>query len=59
MDSLAALGIETLALDVTISQSIQDIKQRVSELTCGKLNILVNNAYATYPCHSTKLKHLL
>ncbi|KAI0048478.1 NAD-P-binding protein [Auriscalpium vulgare] len=44
MQDLADMGIETLALDVTDANAIQDVRNRVSVLTGGKLHVLVNNA---------------
>ncbi|EMD33952.1 hypothetical protein CERSUDRAFT_86728 [Gelatoporia subvermispora B] len=44
MEHLAAMGITTLALDVTDRNAIQDVKTQISEITGGKLDILVNNA---------------
>ena len=44
MSTLDALGIETLALDVTDTESIRQAKSVISERTGGTLNILVNNA---------------
>ncbi|KZT33456.1 NAD(P)-binding protein [Sistotremastrum suecicum HHB10207 ss-3] len=44
MNELATLGIETLPLDVTKEDSISACKDRVAQLTEGKLDILVNNA---------------
>lgn len=45
---LESLGMSTLALDVTDSESIASAKTEVEALTGGKLDILVNNAYV-YP----------
>ncbi|KAJ6501955.1 NAD-P-binding protein [Mycena sanguinolenta] len=47
MDSLAALGIETLELDVTNIDAIRKIKAEISTRTGGKLDVLVNNAGQT------------
>lgn len=44
MASLQALGVHTLALDVTSSKSIDAAKEEVTRITNGKLNILFNNA---------------
>ncbi len=41
---MAALGMTTLALDVTNETSIKTCHDEVSKLTGGKLDILVNNA---------------
>jgi len=43
------MGMSTLALDVTNSESIVSAKTEVEQLTGGKLDILVNNAYAFSP----------
>lgn len=48
MASLAALGIETLSLDVLSEESIQACVEKVSSLTGGSLDVLVNNAGAGY-----------
>ncbi|KAH8826953.1 hypothetical protein DL96DRAFT_1604976 [Flagelloscypha sp. PMI_526] len=47
--ALADKGIETLALDVTSSSSIQEAKVELQKRLNGKLNILVNNAGIAYP----------
>lgn len=44
MEALRKLGIETLALDVSEVKTIDAVKDRVREITGGKLDILVNNA---------------
>ncbi|KAK3675361.1 NADPH-dependent 1-acyl dihydroxyacetone phosphate reductase [Recurvomyces mirabilis] len=41
-------GIETLALEVTDSASIRDLKAAVESKTNGKLDILINNAGRNY-----------
>jgi NAD(P)-dependent dehydrogenase (short-subunit alcohol dehydrogenase family) len=46
MEDLRELGIECLQLDVTKTDNINQIRDKVAELTGGTLNILVNNAYA-------------
>ncbi|THH14038.1 hypothetical protein EW146_g6251 [Bondarzewia mesenterica] len=48
MQTLTAMGIETLSLDVTNVESIHAAQASVSELTGGKLDILVNNAGIAY-----------
>ncbi|KAK7038401.1 short chain dehydrogenase reductase [Favolaschia claudopus] len=48
MKGLAALGIETLALDVLSVDSIRSAREIVSTKTGGKLDILVNNAGKLY-----------
>ncbi|TVY50928.1 NADPH-dependent 1-acyldihydroxyacetone phosphate reductase, partial [Lachnellula cervina] len=45
---LSDMGMSTLALDVTDSASIAAARVEVEALTCGTLDILVNNAYL-YP----------
>src|SRR5262245_40274543 len=42
-------GIETLTLDVTSQSSIAECVSRVSALTGGKLDILLNNSGGNYP----------
>jgi 1-acylglycerone phosphate reductase len=48
LDELQAMGFTTVQLDVNDQASITAAKQRVDELTGGKLDILVNNAGARY-----------
>ena len=45
---LAALGIETLSLEATSSESIAALKAEIASRTGGKLDYLVNNAGAHY-----------
>lgn len=42
---LAAAGIITLELDVTVSDSVAKAREEIVRLSGGKLHILVNNAY--------------
>jgi 1-acylglycerone phosphate reductase len=44
MADLAEAGIHTLELDVTNEDSVRSTRERISELTGGTLDILVNNA---------------
>jgi 1-acylglycerone phosphate reductase len=44
MEHLAAIGIETLALDVTQIENIRKTKEEISTRTGGRLDILINNA---------------
>ena len=44
MGDLKSSGIEIFSLDVTSSESIAALKAKVSEITGGKLDFLVNNA---------------
>jgi 1-acylglycerone phosphate reductase len=37
-------GISVFPLEITSAKSIQECKEKVSELTGGRLDILVNNA---------------
>jgi len=46
---LKDIGVETLVLDVTNSDNIKDLKAKISELTGGSLDVLVNNAGIAYP----------
>ncbi|KIX96913.1 uncharacterized protein Z520_07633 [Fonsecaea multimorphosa CBS 102226] len=48
MASLTALGIETLQLDVLSEESIKACVEKVSSMTSGSLDILINNAGAGY-----------
>lgn len=41
-----------IALDVTSAESIAKCKEEVTELTGGKLDFLVNNAYVNPPTQS-------
>ena len=45
---LAALGIETLPLEATSSESISALKAEIASRTGGKLDFLVNNAGRSY-----------
>ncbi|THH31493.1 hypothetical protein EUX98_g2693 [Antrodiella citrinella] len=47
MQTLQTQGIETLELDVTSSSSIQNVKARVEKITCGILDVLVNDALSS------------
>lgn len=44
MAGLAAAGVATLVLDVTNADSIARVKEDVTKITGGTLDILVNNA---------------
>ena len=43
-DHLLNAGITILPLDVTVEQSVNDLKAAVHELTGGRLDVLVNCA---------------
>lgn len=45
LSDLAAMGMSALALDVTDAESIKRCHDEVANITGGKLDILVNNAY--------------
>ena len=45
MQALDAAGIETFELDVTKTESVLAARKHIAELTGGKLDILVNNAW--------------
>ena len=45
---MGALGMTTLALDVTNAQSIKQCHEQVAQLTGGKLDILINNAWVSF-----------
>lgn len=47
LSEMAELGMTTLTLDVTKADSIKACHDEVSELTGGKLDILVNNAFVS------------
>lgn len=44
MHALREAEIETFELDVTSAQDVADVRDRIGELTGGRLDILVNNA---------------
>ena len=44
MRALEELGITTFELDVTSIESIRKVRDQVSQLTGGRLDILINNA---------------
>ncbi|KAG4423836.1 hypothetical protein IFR04_002981 [Cadophora malorum] len=44
VQDLEALGMSTVSLEVTSSESIADARMQVEKLTGGKLDILINNA---------------
>lgn len=48
ISDLADQGIETLSLEVTSKESIDEVQKQVSSQTGGKLDILVNNAGRNY-----------
>ncbi|KAJ7630100.1 NAD(P)-binding protein [Mycena polygramma] len=52
---LAALGLETLVLDVTKIESVRVGRDHVAFLTGGKLDILVNNAGQSYSVPATDI----
>lgn len=49
MDRLRRAGIETFELDVTNELHVISVRDRIEELTGGKLDILVNNACVLRP----------
>ncbi|KAK3294220.1 uncharacterized protein B0H64DRAFT_361539 [Chaetomium fimeti] len=55
LSEMAAIGMTTLALDVTKEDSIKACHDDVSKLTGGKLDILVNNAGRTHTHPATDL----
>ncbi|KAH6632415.1 hypothetical protein F5144DRAFT_573995 [Chaetomium tenue] len=55
LSEMAAIGMTTLALDVTKEDSIKTCHDEVSKLTGGKLDILVNNAGRTHTHPATDL----
>ncbi|KAK7946582.1 uncharacterized protein PG986_010903 [Apiospora aurea] len=48
-DHLNEPGITCFKLDLTVEQSILDLKQSIQELTGGRLDVLVNNAILVLP----------
>ncbi|KAK4150091.1 hypothetical protein C8A00DRAFT_37324 [Chaetomidium leptoderma] len=55
LSEMAAMGMTTLALDVTKTDSIKACHDAVSNLTGGKLDILVNNAGRTHTHPATDI----
>ncbi|KAI4859147.1 NAD(P)-binding protein, partial [Hypoxylon rubiginosum] len=55
LTELGALGMSTLALDVTDAESIKTCHDEVAKLTNGKLDILVNNAGRTHTHPATDI----
>ncbi|KAH9896156.1 NAD(P)-binding protein [Xylariomycetidae sp. FL2044] len=55
MADLAALGMSTVALDVTDSESIRRCHEEVAKINGGKLDILVNNAGRTHTHPATDI----
>ncbi|KAL1754332.1 hypothetical protein FB107DRAFT_275894 [Schizophyllum commune] len=49
LSELVALGITTLPLDVTSDESVEALKDAVSEITGGRLSVLINNAGQIIP----------
>ncbi|KAK8024079.1 hypothetical protein PG993_012145 [Apiospora rasikravindrae] len=47
-DHLSEPGITCFKLDLTVEQSILDLKQSIQDLTGGRLDVLVNNAGLCY-----------
>ena len=45
LEDLRQMGMTTIALDVTDFDAIRKVRDEVAELTGGKLDVLVNNAY--------------
>ncbi|KAI9749601.1 MAG: hypothetical protein M1815_002388 [Lichina confinis] len=50
---LQELGLETLSLDVTLQESVNDAKDQVEKRTGGKLDCLINNAGRGYTMPAT------
>jgi 1-acylglycerone phosphate reductase len=48
MATLAGSGIETFEIDIASSESISMLKDRLTTLVGGRLDILVINAYVPY-----------
>jgi 1-acylglycerone phosphate reductase len=57
LSEMAAIGMTTLALDVTDEASIKACHDAVSTLTGGKLDILVNNAFVSQTPTSPSTPH--
>ncbi|OLN89029.1 NADPH-dependent 1-acyldihydroxyacetone phosphate reductase 1 [Colletotrichum chlorophyti] len=55
LGDLSELGLTTLALDVTKAESIAACKQKVNELTGGRLDFLINNAGLTHTIPATDI----
>ena len=59
LEDLHALGIDTIVLDVTDPAAITAAKDKVHSLTGGKLDILVNNAYALFLVMLEQMTHFI
>ncbi|KAK4227344.1 hypothetical protein QBC38DRAFT_477924 [Podospora fimiseda] len=55
LSEMAAIGMTTLALDVTKKESIKTCHDEVAKITGGKLDFLVNNAGRTHTHPATDL----
>ncbi|KAI8151187.1 hypothetical protein K4K49_009241 [Colletotrichum sp. SAR 10_70] len=55
LQDLGDKGMTTIALDVTKAESIAECKQKVTELTGGRLDFLVNNAGLTHTVPATDI----
>lgn len=55
LSDMAALGMSTVALDVTKADSIKTCHAEVAQITGGKLDILVNNAGRTHTHPATDI----
>ncbi|KAI0051603.1 NAD(P)-binding protein, partial [Auriscalpium vulgare] len=55
MQALNDAGIETIAFDVTDAEAVWDVYKRISVLTGGTLDIIVNNAGLAYPAAVTDM----
>ncbi|KAI8313732.1 hypothetical protein K4K61_006983 [Colletotrichum sp. SAR11_59] len=55
LQDLGDQGMTTIALDVTKAESIAECKQKVMELTGGRLDFLVNNAGLTHTVPATDI----
>lgn len=48
MERLSALSMKAMTLDVTDLNARRRVRSQVEQITGGKLDILVNNAYVPY-----------
>ncbi|KAJ7756343.1 NAD(P)-binding protein [Mycena metata] len=55
LTDLATLGLETLKLDVTKTDSVRAAREYIASLTGGTLDILVNNAGQSYSVPATDI----
>lgn len=55
LKELSDIGVSAVALDVTNAESIAECKRQVTELTGGRLDILVNNGGVSHTIPATDI----